>query len=187
MTPEIDMRERLVPSYAQRRTASAILREDTAVVSVIAPLAMPGKEMGVWEIGQQVEHPGGLWTVGNSDEHRAARDGAEAAAEAHLGTRPGTVGYAVLRRGDQWSVFESAQHVARRMGVLLTGCLNPCLTLPVPGQILVLTTDGAGEITTAMFRPWDDETGFGPWNRVDNPEFAYSPAIPMEIERARHQ
>lgn len=121
LTPaELDMRTRLIPGETQLLIAYGMLTHHPSFRSVIVPIALPDKQIGVWEIGQKVEHPNGFWFVRDTgDEHRFARDAAEAAATVWLGTRPGVAGWCVIRRSTHvgigghtpiWTVYEGRQH-----------------------------------------------------------------------------
>src|SRR5947209_572155 len=76
--------------------------------AVVVPLALPGKDSGIWISGQPVEYPAGYWLVRDRARHGtesypAARDAAEDAADRHLGARPGVAAYVVVYSAQHWA------------------------------------------------------------------------------------
>jgi len=95
---ELDLEARWRPTTGQVTRALALL--DTLPAReeyVYVPIALPGKDHGIWDVGQPVEHPDGVFLD---------RDGASHAAVQHLGIRPGQPSYAVVWRDAHWGVFE---------------------------------------------------------------------------------
>src|SRR5687767_5399207 len=105
-TAEQDLAERMRPTTEQVIVAVAAAHTAGTAYALV-PIAFPGKTWGFWRHGQEVEHPDGAWpTTGGSDYSEASQAASVAAAVA-LGERPGTVGWTVIDREGNWSVFES--------------------------------------------------------------------------------
>jgi hypothetical protein len=104
--PAPDERRRLRPSREQLRVAAAMFAAaPEEVTSVVVPIVMgdPGR----------VEYPGGYWLADRSVPdgsygYRAAREAAEAAAEAHLRDRggDGVPGWVSIRPNGTWAAFD---------------------------------------------------------------------------------
>ncbi len=90
-----DMSLRYKPSSLQIAGGKALAR--AVHHSVYVPLICPGKQRGVWIIGQVVEHGPGFFIE---------RENAITYAQLLLGTREGTVAYARIDADGYWSVFE---------------------------------------------------------------------------------
>lgn len=108
-----DRRARWVPSREQRAVAAAMLTAvPPNVEHVLVPLVQPGKEFGIWIVGQVVEVVPGFWLADalalpdNPYSFTVARTNAIDAAAKQLGDRPGTVGWAVIGRDGHAAVFE---------------------------------------------------------------------------------
>ena len=67
-------------------------------VAVLVGLALPGKDRGVWRLGQAVEQAPGFFLARDDEEYARARDLADRAAEGQLAGRPGTTSYGVVGR-----------------------------------------------------------------------------------------
>lgn len=111
-TAEQDARARWLPSKAQVAAAVAELRTKADPDQWLAavPLVMPGKQYGIWTVGQQVEHVAGVWVGINSFDqepsYATARNRAADAARVVLGDRPGTVAWVTIRPNGDAAVFE---------------------------------------------------------------------------------
>ena len=106
-----DLEARMRPSNANLEEAAARIGETghpgtPGAAMAIVPILFPGKTFGWWEADTVVENPPGAWPCENDDTYRNATLAATAAASVALGERPGTVGYVVVRRDGNWSVFE---------------------------------------------------------------------------------
>lgn len=114
-----EMRSNWVPSQYQQKIASAVIKADPGR-KVIVGLAMPGKQKGIWTLGQEVLQVPGFWVARTDDEYRVARTWATITSESFLALRQGghglgTVAYVVIRVNDSgfnvahdvlWEVFE---------------------------------------------------------------------------------
>lgn len=102
-----DVRRRARPSREQLRVAAAMFAAATEdVTSVVVPIVMTGDD-------RRPEYPGGYWladhsAVGGAYGYRAARDAAEAVAEAHLRDRGGRglPGWVSIRTDGTWAAFD---------------------------------------------------------------------------------
>lgn len=112
---QADVRARWRPSEQQIALAVTELAANPHGEAWLAavPLVMPGKEHGVWTLGQPVEHVEGVvflgrnsFDAGASSSYAEARNFAADAARKALGDRPGTVGWATIYSDGGWSVFE---------------------------------------------------------------------------------
>jgi hypothetical protein len=112
--PAVDLAERFRPSPHQLTIAEAMLR-GTGLAVVYVPIALPGKQEGLWDVGQPVQYPLGFFPAYNRGEGgRAARNAASQAAEQHLRAtgQDGMTAYAVISRGGvSWAVWEDHQYV----------------------------------------------------------------------------
>lgn len=103
---ERDLTDRLRPTAGQIDAALDRLAElDRHTEYVYVPIALPGKTRGLWELGQPVEHPDGVFL----DREEASR-----AAVVALGTRPGTPAYAAVWRDGGAAVFEDFRALFER-------------------------------------------------------------------------
>lgn len=108
-----DLRERLRPSDTQVAVAVAMLQEVPAseATHVVVPIALPGKQRGIWIEGQQVQPVNGFW-LANRDNwegpYAGARGHAEDAARLWLVDQKlsGVSAYACIDRDGTWAVFE---------------------------------------------------------------------------------
>ena len=117
LTPaSADLRRRLQPSREQLRVAAAMFRAATEdVTSVVVPVVVAGGDGVVPTPGGRLEYPGGYWLAdrGSRDGaygYPAARDAAEAAAEAHVrahGHR-GVPGWVSIRPDGSWAALDGA-------------------------------------------------------------------------------
>lgn len=118
-----DLAARMRPAVAQVDIATAMLAAAPGADAVLVPLAMPGKDEGVWVAGQPVEHPPGFWLAATNDRvgpvsYRRARDDAEDAADRWLAGRAGVAAYASISPDGTWAVFEGVRRTpatARRI------------------------------------------------------------------------
>jgi hypothetical protein len=100
-------------AVAQARAILATYGGSTNELAVI-PMYQPGKERGIWEMGQQVVTVRGAIFTGNHHEsgngllsYAWAREAAAQVAEAQLGDAAGTAAYAVVRADSEHTpVFE---------------------------------------------------------------------------------
>lgn len=110
----VDLRERWQADGPTRRIAMAMIdaamiehpHVDPDDIKVFVGLALPGKQYGVWTLGQPVEPAPGYFLAINHDQHRAGRDLADRAAGEQLAGRAGTTSWALLKRGEYCAVFE---------------------------------------------------------------------------------
>ena len=102
---EQDLRANWKPSDEQMRVAALLLASDFTMV--FCGHALPGKQYGWWEPGQQVEAAPGYWPVrrGDHDAYRAAREAADRAGGEQLAGRKGTSGWALIELRDGEPVF----------------------------------------------------------------------------------
>jgi len=117
---DTDLRERLHPSREQLRVAAAMFRVATeditsVVVPVVAALADDLQPEGVHPDVDGLEYPGGYWLADRccrdgAYSFRAARDAAEATAQAHLSRRGGhgCPGWVSIRPDGSWSALDGA-------------------------------------------------------------------------------
>ena len=111
-TPELDLRARWRPTPEQVRAAVAELLTKTDPTEWVAAVALvqPGKQYGIWTVGQPVEPVPGVWAGINSfteaPSYAHARNDAADAARAALGGRPGTVAHVSVRLDGSFAVFE---------------------------------------------------------------------------------
>lgn len=116
VTAEQDMRDRWRPSPDAVRQAKALLDAESVADLAAVPIYHPGKQEGLWEIGQEVCTVPGVVLLGVNSFDPAvdspvpsyswARNAASGLAKAALGDRPGTCGWATIRRDGTWAVFE---------------------------------------------------------------------------------
>ena len=93
-----DLRDRMRPSVATAARARQELAAHPDVRAVYSAIVFPDKEYGWWTAEQTVLDDEAIFT----DRNAALGHACEL-----LGTdRPGTIGYVVHRRGEQWAVFE---------------------------------------------------------------------------------
>lgn len=109
-----DLHACVSPSLEQCRQAQELLLASPGAYAVCVPIALPGKEPGVWVVGQRVEYPSGLFlarTHGWLGEasYASARSAAEGSADWHLGDRPGVPAYAVIFPDGHWRVVEGVR------------------------------------------------------------------------------
>jgi len=104
---ERDMQDRLRPSETQLLIAQAIITA-SGVEAVMVPIALPGKQRGLWIAGQKVEHPNGFWPIDklDSEGYSAAREVVDKVAGEFMGEQVGVAAYCVIRQGGDFSVFE---------------------------------------------------------------------------------
>lgn len=93
---EKDLRERFRPSEASILDAQESLLAEGAEVAYAA-IVLPGKDSGVWTMGQEVQSLPSCF---------ASRSDAIAAALYVLGSRKGTVAFATIYEDGEWAVFE---------------------------------------------------------------------------------
>jgi hypothetical protein len=111
---EHDRHHRYQPTVVQTAVALAMLGAAHDACAVLVPIAAPGKKLGVWTVGQTVEHPPGYFLVMTNDgigpySFAVARDEAEAAAERHMVAVPGVAGWATIHRDGRWTVSEGKE------------------------------------------------------------------------------
>lgn len=112
--PAPELRRRIRPSREQLRIAAAMLAaapED--VTSVVVPIVMSGADSAGLGWNERLDHPGGYWLADRSQPdgrygYRAARQAAEAAAEAHLDRHDavGVAGWVSIRTDGTWVAFD---------------------------------------------------------------------------------
>jgi hypothetical protein len=117
--PHADLRRRMRPSREQLRVAAAMLSAaPEEVTSVVVPVIVSGSAGRDGRIpnvaaNPRLEYPGGYWLADRSVPigaygYRAAREAAEAAAEAHLrgcGAR-GVSGWVSIRTDGTWAALD---------------------------------------------------------------------------------
>lgn len=103
-SPDEDLAARFVQSAEQLARATRYLysasRAALAVAddTVVLPIALPGKRPGIWEVGQEVLHPPGMWPCQHDTPgYAAACDAAGQAAAWHLDGRPGMTAFVIIR------------------------------------------------------------------------------------------
>jgi hypothetical protein len=111
---QADMRDRWLPGPEDVKNAQALLdcKPDDHVV--VLGMVQPGKDHGVWVLGQEVETVTGIYLLARTrgtppDGARSygwARNQASELARKQLGDRPGTTGYAVVATDGTVVVFE---------------------------------------------------------------------------------
>jgi hypothetical protein len=107
-----DMNATLRPSDEQLAVAKAMLTAtDDRDAHVYVPLALPGKQRGIWVLGQPVEHVPGYWiSSAQRDEHGGlARDYASRAADAWLGARDGVPCYVSIDKDGRFAPYEDTR------------------------------------------------------------------------------
>ena len=116
-----DLQARWLPDPHVVKAAAAMLTAlpGDRTVAVI-PMCQPGKDHGIWTVGQEVETVYGAIFYGHTgydaDQparvpgYHAACDMADLAAFRQLGDRPGTTAHAVVRRDGDVAVFEGLPH-----------------------------------------------------------------------------
>jgi hypothetical protein len=119
---ELDL-ARYVPTDEAVAEAVRLLRATPEADVALIPIVAPGKDRGIWTMGQPVETVPGVvilakdhdLTPGEIDrqEYRkvsgygTARTMAETLAHAHLGNRPGVAAYSVVSRNGHPGTFEA--------------------------------------------------------------------------------
>jgi hypothetical protein len=106
---ERDMAARWLPDQVAMDMAAAMLAAAPAAELVVVPLVQPGKQAGVWTVGQAVYTVRGAYFLADDDDgYGQARRLAVAVAEAELAARgqAGTVAYAIIERDGNAAVFE---------------------------------------------------------------------------------
>lgn len=121
---EKDLATRMQPSAAVREIAMAMCRRARDLPleeihwmvarepAVYVGLALPGKDRGIWTLGQPVEQVPGFFLAVTPEHHPAARTLAEEAAARRLAGRKGTSAYARIDAEGYCSVHEGSQYVA---------------------------------------------------------------------------
>lgn len=121
ISPDEDRHRRWVPSDTARAQAAAVLAAHPFAEHVIVPMYQPGKQRGVWTVGQEVRTvPHCVFPANRTMndpqagtlDHGTARTLAEALAVNYAkarGVTTGTAGYALLYRDGDWAVFESTE------------------------------------------------------------------------------
>lgn len=110
--PQHDLHANWKPNPEQIANAVAYLKHTASGAdTVVVPLALPGKQRGWWEIGQQVEPAPGYFPASTNAEdgpleYHAATYAADKAAAEHLGDRPGQSSYATISADGIWHVWE---------------------------------------------------------------------------------
>jgi hypothetical protein len=117
-TPAQDMQDNFRPDPAIVNAAVAALVATPNADYAAVGLVLPNKTSGWWTVGQQcLTVPGAIFLghnkptrdggpVDGMPSYSWARNEAMDLAERLLGDRPGTVGYASIRRDGTWAVFE---------------------------------------------------------------------------------
>lgn len=109
-----DMRERFRPTPEQIAVAVAMLATadpQATGYAVAVPIALPGKQHGLWKLGQPVEAVPGFW-LGHRDQETGphawhkATDAADRAAGGHLAGSQGSSAWAVIWPDGDWAVWE---------------------------------------------------------------------------------
>lgn len=112
--PAPELRRRIRPSREQLRIAAAMLATaPEEVTAVVVPIVMTGADSAGLGWNDRLEYPGGYWLADRSSPHgrygyRAAREAAEAVAEAHLQRSGGigVAGWVSIRTDGTWSAFD---------------------------------------------------------------------------------
>ncbi len=106
-----DLETRMVPSAEQERLVTEAFQAFRAEhgrdpYGIYAGLALPGKEYGIWEFGQPVEHNLQLYVAATAADHGDCTLGATYQAARQLGERPGVTVWGVWHQPGRCALFE---------------------------------------------------------------------------------